>query len=129
MTADKTHSRQPPKRKPGRKTARATAAAARRSAKAGGKSGRASVAARPPAPCKLDIVHDMLLRRHGATVREMMVLTGWRHHTLRARISGIAKRHKLKIERTTLLGETLYRAEALTPAAAAMAERASPWPA
>lgn len=56
-------------------------------------------------------VHGMIAAKGGATMPEICRATGWLEHTARARISGIAKKHKLKIVRSRENGVTTYAAE------------------
>jgi hypothetical protein len=63
---------------------------------------------------KSELLVSMLKDKRGATVEEMTKALGWLPHTLRARISRLAKAKKdggdgLKIERTRTDGVTSYR--------------------
>jgi predicted ArsR family transcriptional regulator len=61
---------------------------------------------------KASLLLSMLKAKGGATVEEMTKSLGWLPHTLRARISTLAKEKKLKIERTRNEGVTTYRVAA-----------------
>jgi hypothetical protein len=59
---------------------------------------------------KTALLVSMLKTKTGATVEQLTKATGWLPHTLRARISGLAKApHKLKVERERTDGVTSYR--------------------
>jgi hypothetical protein len=59
---------------------------------------------------KTALLISMLKSKTGATVDTLTKATGWLPHTLRARISGLAKPpHKLKVERERADGVTSYR--------------------
>lgn len=67
--------------------------------------------ATPPRENKTETLIDLL--RKGATVEELTGATGWLPHTLRARISGLAKEpHNLQVERTRKDGVTSYKVAA-----------------
>ena len=61
------------------------------------KSTKASTTAKPAAPVvvanptKRDQLADLLLRDEGATIDQMIALTGWLPHTVRAAMSGLRK--------------------------------------
>jgi hypothetical protein len=78
-------------KKPSPKTRKAVAA----------KSGRIPASRRGT---KLDQVKDLLVRKRGATIEEMMAVTGWLPHTTRAVLTGFRKRG-FAIERETIMGK------------------------
>lgn len=59
---------------------------------------------------RFEMVYEMISARGGATVPEIIAATGWAPHTVRARISGIGKAHKVQVERVRIFGITTYRA-------------------
>jgi hypothetical protein len=59
---------------------------------------------------KGDTVLAMLLNPNGAAMPDICKATDWLPHTARARISGLALKHKLTIERKRLMGVTWYYA-------------------
>jgi hypothetical protein len=59
---------------------------------------------------KGQMVIQALCRPEGATVNEMMELTGWQAHSVRGFLSGTAKKKLgLTVERITEDGRTVYR--------------------
>lgn len=59
---------------------------------------------------KGDDVLTMLLQPSGAAMPDICKATGWLPHTARARISGLAQKHNLTIERKRLMNVTWYYA-------------------
>jgi hypothetical protein len=63
-----------------------------------------------PRVTKEQMVIQALCRPEGATVEEMMELTGWQAHSVRGFLSGTAKKKLgLTVERITEDGRTVYR--------------------
>ena len=59
---------------------------------------------------KEQMVIQALCRPEGATVNELMELTGWQAHSVRGFLSGTAKKKLgLTVERITEDGKTIYR--------------------
>jgi hypothetical protein len=73
---------------------------------------RTKKAAEPKAPrvTKQAKVIDALCRPEGATIAEIMEITGWQEHSVRGFISGaVKKKLGLTVERITEDGRTTYR--------------------
>lgn len=72
---------------------------------------------------KLGLIVRRLLEPHGATLAELIEITGWRPHSVRGKLAGvIAKQLRLPIRRETVDGAHRYlvtlkgdRPKALTP--------------
>ncbi len=60
-------------------------------------------------------VIKLLARSKGATVDEMMTVTGWQPHSVRAFLSGLRKRGQLLIREERKDGRHAYRAGAAAP--------------
>ena len=76
------------------------------------KPARTKEASEPKAPrmTKERRVVEALCRPEGATVLEMMEMTGWQEHSVRGFISGaVKKKLGLTVERITEDGKTMYR--------------------
>jgi Protein of unknown function (DUF3489) len=58
---------------------------------------------------KANVVERMLRRRGGASVPDLIKVTGWQAHTLRARISVSARKNCWKLTRKRKSGITTYR--------------------
>jgi hypothetical protein len=56
---------------------------------------------------KIGMVADLLQREDGATLADMIAVTGWRPHTTRAALTGLRKKGHT-IVRDTRDGSTLY---------------------
>ncbi|MFN3656816.1 MAG: DUF3489 domain-containing protein [Pseudolabrys sp.] len=85
-----------------------------KTAKAKHEDGKAKARKSTTSPRKAGLVekvHGMITAKGGATMPEICRATGWLEHTARARISGIAKKHKLKIARSRENGITTYAVE------------------
>ena len=59
---------------------------------------------------KLRKAYEMIIARGGASASDIIRETGWLPHTLRARVSDIATKYRLTIERGKILGIAIYRA-------------------
>ena len=57
---------------------------------------------------KISKVKDLLSRKSGATLEQLMKTTGWQKHTVRAALTGLRKKGHA-IERETLAGKSIYR--------------------
>lgn len=79
-------------------------------AKSAGKAKAKKTGAREGSGKLLETVLGMITAKGGATMPEILKATGWLPHTARARISGLAAKHKLKIERERFMGVTTYKA-------------------
>jgi hypothetical protein len=62
--------------------------------------------AKPPAS-KIGMVADLLRRKNGATLAELVAATGWLPHTTRAALTGLRKKGH-GIERGSRAGVTTY---------------------
>jgi hypothetical protein len=72
----------------------------------------ATTSAEPKAPrvTKEQTVIQVLCRPEGATITELLELTGWQAHSVRGFLSGTAKKKLgLTVERITEDGRTIYR--------------------
>lgn len=59
------------------------------------------VAAAPKAPSKISQVLDLLRRKHGALLTDIVEATGWQPHTVRAALTGLKKKgHAIESRRT-----------------------------
>jgi hypothetical protein len=66
--------------------------------------------------CKQAKVLDMITRSSGATLSEMRAITGWQAHSIRALVSTLAKRDRLRIRSSkNQAGELVHRIESPTP--------------
>ena len=72
-------------------------------------------AATAPRQTKAAMVRARLAEPGGASMTEMMLLTGWRAHTLRAALTGLRKTG-LSITRNSEGGETIYAINSTGPA-------------
>lgn len=72
-------------------------------------------AATAPRQTKAAMVRAHLAEPGGASMTEMMLLTGWRAHTLRAALTGLRKTG-LSITRNSEGGETIYAINSTGPA-------------
>lgn len=58
---------------------------------------------------KTDIILDLIKRRQGATLAEMMTATGWQSHSITATFAGFRRTYGLTIEhRETAKGKTWF---------------------
>jgi hypothetical protein len=90
-------------------TTKTTAARKQRKPKAVKKSPRTKTAAEPRIT-KQGRVVDALSRPEGATIAEIIAMTGWQEHSVRGFISGaVKKKLGLTVERITEDGRTVYR--------------------
>jgi hypothetical protein len=70
----------------------------------------ASTEPKAPRVTKERMVIQALCRPEGATVTELMELTGWQNHSVRGFLSGTAKKKLgLTVERISEDGRTIYR--------------------
>ena len=99
-------------------TTKTTAARKQRKPKAVKKTPRKPAAEKPartkkpaePRVTKQAKVIDALCRPEGATISEIMEMTGWQEHSVRGFISGaVKKKLGLTVERTTEDGRVSYR--------------------
>jgi hypothetical protein len=99
-------------------TTKTTAARNQRKPKAAKKPARKPAAEKPPRTkkaaeprvTKQAKVIDALCRPEGATIAEIMEMTGWQEHSVRGFISGaVKKKLGLTVERITEDGRTTYR--------------------
>lgn len=67
-----------------------------------------------PSPSKLDAIVTALRASKGATLAQLVVLTGWQPHSVRGAMSGsLKKQRKLKITSSKAEGaDRIYRIEA-----------------
>lgn len=61
----------------------------------------------PRGPSKIDQVVGLLKRTSGATLAELIAVTGWLPHTTRAALTGLRKKGHT-IEKTSCEGVTVY---------------------
>ena len=62
----------------------------------------------PRGPSKLDQVQVMLLGPNGATIAEIMAITGWQQHSVRGAMAGALKKRGLIITSNKLDGARRY---------------------
>lgn len=72
--------------------------------------GNASTSTSPRAPGKLDQIEALLLRPDGASIAEMLAVTGWQAHSLRGAMASALKKRGLAITSAKAGGERRYRA-------------------
>lgn len=73
---------------------------------------KATAKAKPPT--RLDQLQDLLMRPDGASIAEMMEVTGWQSHSIRGAMAGALKKRGLNITSEKTDKVRRYRAE--TPA-------------
>lgn len=61
----------------------------------------------PAAPSKISLVLDLLRREQGASLDEMVEVTGWLSHTTRAALTGLKKKGHV-IDKAKVDGVTRY---------------------
>lgn len=98
-----------------RKTAAAKPRAKTRRASAPKSKGRAA-----PSQSKQDVVIQMLQRRSGVTIEEIIAGTGWQPHSVRGFFSGLVKK-KLKLPLASEVGKNGVRRYHIAPLASAKA--------
>jgi hypothetical protein len=60
-------------------------------------------------PTKTATVTKLLLRNRGATVAEIMAITSWQPHSVRAFLTGLRKKGHMLLKEERKGGETSYR--------------------
>ena len=73
-----------------------------------------------PSQSKQDVVIQMLRRRSGVTIEEIIAETGWQPHSVRGFFSGLVKK-KLKLPLTSEMGKDGVRRYHIAPLASAKA--------
>lgn len=63
-------------------------------------------------PSKSDAVIKLLLRGKGATSLELITVTDWQAHSIRAFLSGLRKKGRVIVREARKSGELAYRIEA-----------------
>jgi hypothetical protein len=71
--------------------------------------------ATPAAPSKISLVVDLLRRERGASLDEMVEVTGWLPHTTRAALTGLKKKGHV-IDKAKIDGVTRYTIVAVASA-------------
>jgi len=97
-TADDTDETRPSHTKASRQRKTASAQAARKTHKA-----RAKPKERSLSQPKQDLVIQMLRRKSGITIKEIVAKVGWQSHSVRGFFSGVVKK-KLKLPLTSTVG-------------------------
>nr|WP_298930351.1 DUF3489 domain-containing protein [uncultured Erythrobacter sp.] len=64
-------------------------------------------------PSKLDALEKLLTRKNGASIAEMMKVTGWQQHSVRGAVAGARKKRGLAITSTKVDDVRRYHAEKL----------------
>ena len=80
------------------------------------------------APSKSDTVIKLLLRTRGATPPELIAVSGWQAHSVRAFLSGLRKKGRVIVREARKSGEFSYRieiAQAAQPPETAVARSAA----
>jgi len=62
-------------------------------------------------PTKLDTLENLLKRKNGAAIADMMKATGWQQHSVRGAIAGALKKRGLIITSQKVDDVRRYRAE------------------
>lgn len=70
------------------------------------------IAAPKAVPTKVSIVSKLLARPRGATIAEMMAVTQWQNHSVRAFLTGLRKKGKILAREERRSGELAYRLSA-----------------
>lgn len=60
-------------------------------------------------PSKAATVEKLLARPRGATTAEMMAVTKWQNHSVRAFLSGMRKKGRILVKEPRKTGEVAYR--------------------
>jgi hypothetical protein len=60
-------------------------------------------------PTKIETVHKLLGRKGGASISQLMAVTGWQAHTVRAALSGLRKRGAGITRSSNAKGVSVYR--------------------
>lgn len=63
------------------------------------------------APTKLDTLEELLRRKNGASIAEMITATGWQQHSVRGAVAGALKKRGLTITSTKVDDVRRYHAE------------------
>lgn len=63
------------------------------------------------APSKLDQLETLLTRKNGASIAEMMGVTGWQQHSVRGAMAGALKKRGFVITSEKIDDVRRYRAE------------------
>lgn len=63
------------------------------------------------APTKLDTLEELLRRKNGASIAEMITATGWQQHSVRGAVVGALKKRGLTITSTKVDDVRRYHAE------------------
>ena len=66
---------------------------------------------KPKAPSRLDQFEQLLTRKGGASIAEMVEATGWQQHSVRGALAGALKKRGLAITSEKTDGIRRYRAE------------------
>ncbi len=84
------------------KTARAKAAAAKKTTSA------AKSPTSTKQPTRLDQLQDLLMRSDGASIAELMEVTGWQSHSVRGAMAGALKKRGLNITSQKVMNVRRY---------------------
>ena len=63
----------------------------------------------PATPTKIETVRKLLGRKGGASISQLMAITDWQPHTIRAALSGLRKRGAEITRSSTAKGMSVYR--------------------
>jgi len=75
------------------------------------KTGTAKATPTMTRPGKLDQLEALLMRKSGASIAEMMEVTGWQQHSVRGAMAGTLKKRGLTITSEKMDGVRRYRAQ------------------
>ena len=107
-----THGTGQPTRKTGRKSAKPTKPESRATKAAPAAAANVTSPPRPPRPTKKAAMLTLLQQAEGAAIPELMSLTGWQAHSVRAVLTGLRKDGKELIRAKDDAGLTRYRLSA-----------------